>query len=120
MLSNIYTWFGIELSIGGSGAKGHIQAGSVERIKQNGFYADIICDVNAVPVTWHCIVQHHGCTDVLFWSQEDSREHAVQAADGALQDLKEGGEDSTILTASIAEKKFMTLHATTQRLRSRR
>jgi hypothetical protein len=91
----------------------------VERINLDGFYADIICDALAVPETWHCIIQWAGCNEVLFWSQEDSHILAVETADKALQDLKEG-QSNTAKHASIADKKFMTLHETTQRLRSRR
>jgi hypothetical protein len=92
----------------------------VDRIKFDGFYADIVFDALAVPETWHCIIQRQGCKEVLFWSQEDSRVHAIEAADEALKDLMEGKDDPARSAASIADKKFMTLHETTRRLRSRR
>ncbi|MEO6119909.1 MAG: hypothetical protein ABIP12_04400, partial [Terriglobales bacterium] len=63
-----------------------------------------------------------GSQEVLFWSQEDSWSTALQAADGALADLSRGTEnhDRVANDVTIRDKKFMTLHETTQRLRSRR
>lgn len=98
------------------------KSGRVERISLDGFFAEIICDVQAVPPIWHCIVQYEGSGEVLFWSQEESWSTALHAADGALADLSRGtgDHDRVANDATIRDKKFMTLHETTQRLRSRR
>lgn len=94
----------------------------MDRINLDGFFAEILCDALTVPPTWHCIIQHEGSVEVLFWSQENSWDNALQAADGALHDLSEAGSYAMRdgPHATINDKKFMTLHETTRRLRSRR
>jgi hypothetical protein len=88
----------------------------------DGFFAEIICDALTQPPTWHCIVQHEGCDDVLFWAQEPSWNEAMAVAGVALHDFREADSQvrKEMPQATIADKKFMTLHATTRRLRSRR
>ncbi|HUS19276.1 MAG TPA: hypothetical protein VMZ25_06475 [Terriglobales bacterium] len=89
------------------------------RINLDGFFADVICDAQTVPATWHCIVQPQGGKQILFWSQETSRQGALQSAQEALHDLKMNAENAGQLLATIGQKKFMTLRETMQRLRSR-
>lgn len=92
----------------------------MERISRGRFYAQIICDVQAVPAIWHCIVQRERAKEVLFWSQEKNWDDALQAADEALENLTQGDEHQAGNVVTIRDKRFMTLRETTQRLRSRR
>jgi hypothetical protein len=92
----------------------------IHRINFDDFFADLICDVQTEPATWHCLVQRQGGTQILFWSQALSRQEAVRTAQEALRDLKTGSATPAQRKPTLAEKKFMTLHETTRRLRSRR
>ena len=89
----------------------------MERISLGAYFAELICDAMTVPPTWHCIIQQLDHVEVLFWTQESSHDEAVLTADSALQDFVDCAGDREKLYATIAEKKFMTLHATTQRRR---
>lgn len=82
----------------------------MDRISRDGCVAEIICDAMTVPPTWHCLIQQQGCAEVLFWSQESSRDDAVRAAEEGLLDLKEEARNHAVgQGASPVNKKFMTL-----------
>jgi hypothetical protein len=57
------------------------------RIQNQHFFADILHDPRGTPPVYHYIVQRQGSNQILYWSQENTEEEAIHAAERELTRL---------------------------------